>query len=329
MQAKKFVVLILFGLPLLPLSINSVLANPHAQIYFVRYNEWRREHGVLYRMNSDGSRQTKMIDLNGTDPAFSPDGRQVVFQSNAGLLGKGSMFAWHENIWIRTLNQKKTAQVADYDSYGPAFSPNGKMIAFMSGYRDPHGPDHQFDIAIKKIGSTKIKLLTRSRDANDTYPSFSPDNKRILFASGPSSSDEESRNIYIIGVNGSNLKRLTNDASGSAPDFKDNSNPVMSANGKKIMFVRGRYTDNGRKYFNSQIFVMDANGTNRIQLTFKGKNNNSLAFSPDGRKIAFVSDRDGNNEIYVMDVNGANQKRLTKDAADDAFPRWIRTSRSR
>ena len=44
--------------------------------------------------------------------------------------------------------------------------------------------------------------------------------------------------------------------------------------------------------------------------------------SPDGKQIAFSSDRDGNFEIYVMDINGDNLTRLTHDAVRDTSPSW-------
>jgi len=58
------------------------------------------------------------------------------------------------------------------------------------------------------------------------------------------------------------------------------------------------------------------------QLTFEPSYEGDPAWSPDGSKIAFVSDRDGNREIYVMDANGSNQRRLASDASDDIEPDW-------
>jgi TolB protein len=67
---------------------------------------------------------------------------------------------------------------------------------------------------------------------------------------------------------------------------------------------------------------MNADGTQQRMLTSAGKNNFAPTFSPDGKQLAFVSDRDGNKEIYVMNAAGSNQKRLTSNLVDDTSPIW-------
>ena len=71
-----------------------------------------------------------------------------------------------------------------------------------------------------------------------------------------------------------------------------------------------------------QIWSMDRFGTHQQQLTTVGSQNSYPAVSPDGTKIAFSSNRDGNPEIYVMNANGTNQTRLTNTGASDYTPAW-------
>ena len=66
----------------------------------------------------------------------------------------------------------------------------------------------------------------------------------------------------------------------------------------------------------------DADGTNQTPLTTNSAKDFHAAWSPDGTRIAFASDRQGNSDICVMDADGANQKRLTRDPADDLRPTW-------
>jgi Tol biopolymer transport system component len=72
-----------------------------------------------------------------------------------------------------------------------------------------------------------------------------------------------------------------------------------------------------------EIFTMNADGTGLVNLTRSGSVNELAPdWSPDGSRIAFVSNRDGNNEIYVMDADGSDARRLTTNAAWDNHPSW-------
>jgi prepilin-type N-terminal cleavage/methylation domain-containing protein/prepilin-type processing-associated H-X9-DG protein len=71
---------------------------------------------------------------------------------------------------------------------------------------------------------------------------------------------------------------------------------------------------------NSEIYLMNADGSNLSRLTNNPAEDTTPSFGLDSRTIAFTSNRDGNNEIYVMDITGANPVRLTNNGANDEFP---------
>jgi len=98
---------------------------------------------------------------------------------------------------------------------------------------------------------------------------------------------------------------------------------VVDAQGQ-IAFVSGR---DG----NAEIYVMDADGKNQRRLTDNPARDYGPSWSPDGRRIAFISDRDGHphrvpgwfaDEIYVMDADGGNPQNLTNHPSDDRSPSW-------
>lgn len=120
-----------------------------------------------------------------------------------------------------------------------------------------------------------------------------------------------SNTIYTINPDGLGLVQLTQTGNG----FTDRS-PAWSPDGTKIAFSRTTFT------VQSQIYVMNADGTNPTRITNNSAGDTQPTWSPDGTKIAFVSNRDGNNEIYVMNADGSNQVRLTNDPGFDIDPAW-------
>jgi Tol biopolymer transport system component len=71
-----------------------------------------------------------------------------------------------------------------------------------------------------------------------------------------------------------------------------------------------------------QIGVMNSDGSSPTMITATKSDETWPTWSPDGQRIAFVSQRDGNREIYVMNADGSNPVNLTKDPADDWTPAW-------
>ena len=116
-------------------------------------------------------------------------------------------------------------------------------------------------------------------------------------------------NIYTMNTDGTNLIKL---ARGSTPSW--------SPDGTRMVFSFGLGRWLGDVV---DIYIMDANGANRVNLTQgRRKVNLSPVVSPDGKRIAFDSYRDDNYEIYVMDADGKNPKNLTLHLDDDTCPTW-------
>src|ERR1700752_3279989 len=82
----------------------------------------------------------------------------------------------------------------------------------------------------------------------------------------------------------------------------------------------GKIAFESKRDGNSEVYIMNNDGSGQMNLTNNLAEDIDPTFSPDGTRIAFASARDGNNEIYIMNADGTNQTRLTNNSADELQP---------
>ena len=217
-------------------------------------------------------------------------------------------------------NLRRLTNNSDKD-FSPSWSPDGKRIAFISD-RDGHvHPRHgwsTYEIYVMNADGSNPQNLTNN-PSDDRDPSWSPDGKRIVFSSARDNDNPQNREIYVMDADGSNQQRLTE-------NIDDDRDPSWSPDGERIVFSASREGHVEDKFgITAEIYVMDADGGNEQRLTKNRNNDWYPVWSPDGKRIAFGSDRKGDLvkfEIYVMDADGGNQQRLTENRGWDSSPSW-------
>lgn len=234
------------------------------------------------------------------DRLSEPKGNLLFMSTRDGNFEVYSMDAKGENLKNLTCNK-----ATDY-----AFSnfKDGRLLFYSN--RD--GND---EIYIMESDGKRQQNITNHPSA-DRIPNLSPDATKILFISDR---DHKNGEIYVMDVDGKNLKRLTNNEY-----FEDAAN--WSVDGNKIIFTRELkdLKSTGEKAVgNGEVFIMNADGSNQLQLTQRLGFDGGSQFSPDGNKIAFYGKNEsGNSEIFIMNADGKDVVNLTEDPLEDYSPSW-------
>jgi Tol biopolymer transport system component len=196
-----------------------------------------------------------------------------------------------------------SAYLSGYSSY-PVWSPDGKKIAYVDLSSSSNTNIYVMDLD----GSNKIKI---SDVALNSRPSWAPDSDQIAYLG---------RNSLIVKTYPSRSD-VTNIVLGRYV-----SDVTWSPDGEHFLYSKtlenSDFTPNG----NPDIYMMDADmdGSNKIDITNDPGTDSSPAWSPDGSKIAFMSDREGKRAIYVMNypLDSVSPTRLTDGTAEDDDPAW-------
>jgi TolB protein len=142
-------------------------------------------------------------------------------------------------------------------------------------------------------------------------PAWSPDGKSLVFARHHGSKIT----LFVIAADGTNERRLTKR---DEPQY----DAVFSPDGKRLVFAHVKTSPNQGDV---DVYTIRADGKELKPLVVtdgKLSHEESPTWSPDGKRIAFSSTRDGNQELYVIGIDGKDRKRLTNHNAIDAHPTW-------
>jgi Tol biopolymer transport system component len=236
----------------------------------------------------------RRIVLNGLHPAWSPDGRTIAYSSGGVLWTCEASGANPRAV---------TAPELSIAHYQPAFSHDGRSLAFV---RRREGPYSELSVADLRTGATKA--LT-SDNALALSPVWSPDDRFIYFTS----SRGGTLNIWKTSVVPGVPEQIT-------AGRGDDTDIDLSADGKRLVFSTYRANVNL-----AELSLDTAPGRRLRWLTSdSARGELSPRYSPDGRRIAYFSNREGaeTESIRVMDADGGNASGVGADSRVNAFPRW-------
>ncbi|MBI2151620.1 PD40 domain-containing protein [Candidatus Woesearchaeota archaeon] len=230
-----------------------------------------------------------------------------------GLEGK-VLFSKYGDIYIGNASNLEETNLTNTDSiveteYNPKWSPDKSKIAFVSFlYTNPAS----LDVFVMNADGSDRRNISNNSYSQDNYPTWYPDGTKIAFYLSTDSTDVP----YGLRIINLNTDEITD------PNIKYISDFKWSLDGNKTIFIKA-YSHPESSY-TSEICTADGNFSSITRLTYSDvyTYNKDPSYSPDGRKILFSSNREGNKDIYVMNADGTNQINLTNSSLEEQNPIW-------
>ena len=281
-------------------------------------------------------RNIKQLTFGGqnAEAYFNIDGSQLIFQSTYGDIPCDQIFTM--NIDGSNIKMVSTGGGKTTCSY---FFPNGKRILYSSthlGSKEcPPRPDYSkgyvwpvhdtFDIFTANPDGTDLKRLTET-PGYDAEATITRDGRKIVFTS----MRDGDLDIYSMDASGKNVKRLTN-------DLGYDGGPFWSYDGKQIVYraFHPQTPEEVARYKQKlaegvieptvfELWVMNADGSNKRQVTKLGVASFAPYFFPDGKRIIFASnlkDPKGRNfDLFTIKPDGTGLEQITYNDSFDGFP---------
>lgn len=265
---------------------------------------------------------------------FSADGRKLIFQSTRDGRECDQIYSMNvDGSGVRMISTGSGRTTCAY------FFPNLGRILYSSthlgGTNCPPRPDFSkgyvwaiyptYDIFTARPNASELRQLTNT-PGYDAEATISTNGKKIAFTS----TRDGDLDIYTMDADGKNVRRLT-DALGY------DGGPFWSYDGKQIVYrahhpqtekekadYLGLLKENLIRPSTLELWVMNADGSNKRQVTRNGKANFAPYFFPDGKRIIFASNMDDpkgrNFDLYKINVDGSGLERITDNDTFDGFP---------
>jgi TolB protein len=246
----------------------------------------------------------------GFNPAWSPDGREVVFATENVADNPYGRFTVSQ-LWLADVDSGQTRLLFSGDAVQPAWSPDGQRVAFWAIFHQPR-PAQRDLWTIGRDGGTPVPITNDA--ATDWSPAWSPDGRHLYFASDRGGS----MNIWRVAID--QRSGLTSDV----PQALTGPSPYTSGvdiagNGSAMVFAS---VDSTSRLYHAEFDpVAERIIGDPAAITLDSRLWIFPDVSPDGRSLVFATSRQ-QEDIFICRVDGSSVQRLMDDDSPDRVPRW-------
>ncbi|HXH84931.1 MAG TPA: Tol-Pal system beta propeller repeat protein TolB [Candidatus Tectomicrobia bacterium] len=258
---------------------------------------------IAYVAGPRGAKEIMIADYDGAQPVpvtrngsinlspvWSPDARSLAFTSYK----QGYPDLYRAFPFERRPDQTLAAFAGINSS--PAFSPDGRSLAMTLS------KDGNPEIYVLTLATGALRRLTRHAGI-DTEPTWAPTGRQIAFVSDRNGT----ANLYVMDTEGANVRQLTSGGFHTQPRWSPRGDTIL-------------YTQRAGAH---DLWLIDADGSNPRRLTGGAGNNQGATWAPNGRHIAFQSNRQGRWQIYAMRIDDPGSAQpVTRNPGEYTSPSW-------
>jgi Tol biopolymer transport system component len=276
----------------------------------------------LFAMDADGSDVRDLerpVQLWGglNRVTVSPDGRTLAY-----LVVLGEDCSDHELVATEGPREPRLLGICGQGVSPLAFSPDGATVAVSAFDTNPGD-----GLLVGPADGSGLRVLVPDGPGlgfGFGSVAFSPDGRRIAFtaqrrgcegAGCPEDEFPSITDVFVIGTDGTRLQRLTHTR-------RPESDPRWSPDGSKLAFVRSTEGVEGYRDEGTEIYVLDLASGQEVNVSNSEADDQGPVWSPDGRWLAFTSDRDDDQEVYAVRADGTELTRLTTSPGMDQVAAW-------
>ncbi len=254
---------------------------------------------TLYTVPSSGGVEKKLISLppGRGEIDWSPDGATIAFSAPQSANGSGISLLRLENLNSQVI----TSPSASDADWGPAFSPDRTLLAFVRG----HSGGGPYELIVHDLVKQTSRKLLENEPSIIGSPAWTQDGHALIY-----SSNRDGSKLWRIGV-----------SSGSPTELDEVGeqvwNPAVARVGNRLAYQKITsplniwQIDIGAGHLDpAHVLVSSTTGTNV-----------GAQFSPDGKKLAFTSDRNGSMEVWISNRDGSDPLQVTTVRLAGT-PRW-------
>jgi Tol biopolymer transport system component len=258
--------------------------------------------GHVWTASSDGSSRRQLTDGDRIEggPSFSRDGTRIAFKryARAGAFAKPE--EWGDVVVADIDGRNQIVLDRDVHAQSPAvWSPDGRFLVYSKIVGDLD------QVVVAATDGSSVRVLTHDSEAN-WAPIINPDGSTISFVKG----FPTIIGMYAIDLDGAHERRLT-----SIP-FEAMDGEDWSSDGRTLLYAAGNALIGG-----DDIFAVGLDGKPERRVILSSGNDMSPAWSPDGRRFAYLNETIEEFRVLVADADGANAHRIS-DIGRWFAPQW-------